>query len=139
MISVKLLLACLFWGGTALLIFEIFWHMLEKKLKIPSKLPPELLEEDGLGYFISKYVMQFAFLVTLPTVIYSGFYVMVPFSGIRAGIAMALFAFMLGIIPYSVSLLMHIKIPLSYTLFQTAGHLLKLLLVFGVIAHLYTL
>jgi len=139
MISIRLLLACLLWGGVALFIFEAIWYLLERKLRLPSKLPPELLEEDGFGYFISKFIMQFAFLVAMPAVVYSWFYVMVPFSGVRAGVSLALFVFMLGIIPFAVSLLMRIKLPLSYTLFQSAGHLIKLIIVFGVISYLYIL
>lgn len=139
MISLPLLGACLLWGGVALFVFDLIWYFLEKKLDLTAKLPPELMEPYGPGYFISKYMTGFAFLVALPSVLYSWAYVLVPFYGLRAGIVLALYLFVLGIIPYSVILLMRIKIPLAYTLFQLAGYLMRLLVIYGIIASLYVL
>ena len=139
MISFRLFRACLLWGGVTLFVVELLWYTLEKKLGLLAKLPRELLEEDGCAFFIAKFISQFAFLVVLPAVVYSWFYVMVPFYGYRAGIAAALFLFLLGIVPFSITLLMRVKLPLSYTLFQMAGYLIKLILIYAVIATLYTM
>ena len=139
MISIYLMLACLFWAGLALLVYELFWYFLEKKLTLLSRIPPEFLEETGPGLFVSRYIMHFAFLVALPTAVYSWFYVMVPFTNLRAGLVLALGLFILGIIPFSVTLLMRFKLPLSYTLFQMAGHLIRLVIVYGIISYLYIL
>lgn len=139
MISFRLFIACLLWGGIALFVFELLWYGLEKKLGLPARLPRELLEEDGCSFFAAKFISQFAFLVALPSVVYSWFYVLVPFYGMRAGIAAALFLFLLGIVPFSVTLLMRIKVPLSYTLFQMAGYLIKLIVIYAIIATLYTM
>jgi len=139
MISFPLLLACLFWAGLALFVFELFWFILEKKLALLKDLPQELLEETGIGFFISKFIMQLAFLVAVPAVAYSWFYVLVPFYGVRAGVGMAIFIFILGLVPFSVSVLMRIKLPLAFVLFQMAGHLIKMILVYGIIAYLYIL
>ncbi|MCK5127834.1 MAG: hypothetical protein KAR42_16375 [candidate division Zixibacteria bacterium] len=139
MISFQLLLASLLWTGGALLAFELIWYFLEKKLDLLKKLPPGLIEEAGVGYFVSKFVMQFAFLVVVPTAVYSWFYVMVPFYGVRAGIAMALLLFIFGIMPFTVTILMRVKLPVSFILFQLAGYLLKLIMVYGIIGYLYIL
>ena len=139
MISFQLLLTTLFWAGLALLGFEILWYNLENRLSLLKHMPPELLEETGLGYFISKYIMQLAFLVAVPSVAYSWFYVLVPFYGVRAGVGMAVFIFVLGLVPFSVSVLMRIKLPLAFVLFQMAGHLIKTILVYGIIAYIYIL
>jgi hypothetical protein len=100
MISVQLLLITLFWAGLALLIIELLLTLLEKKLALLDHIPRELLEEISVGYFVSKYIMQLAFLVAVPAVAYSWFYVMVPFYGLRAGVAMAVFIFILGLVPF---------------------------------------
>ncbi len=139
MISFRLLLACLFWAGLGLFIVELILHILEKQLGLLRRIPSDLLEEPGAGLFVSKFVMQFAFLVTFPAVAYSWFYVLVPFSGIRAGMALALVLFLMGIIPFTVTLLMRIRFPVSYTLFQLAGQLIKLMVVYGIISYLYVL
>jgi len=139
MISFPLLVASLFWAGTALLVIELVLYYIEKKIFRLQQLPGELLEETGIGYFISRYIMQLAFLVAVPTVAYSWFYVLVPFYGVRAGVGMAIFIFVLGLIPFSVSVLMRIKLPLAFVLFHMAGHLLKMIIVYGIIAYLYIL
>ena len=139
MISIRLLLASFLWAGAALFIFEFFWYFLEKKLNLLSKLPPEMLEEIGIGFFVSRFIMQFAFTVAMPTVAYAWFYVLVPFYGTRAGIALAVFLFILGIVPFTMSLMMRFKMPMSFTLFQLAGHLLKMIIVYSIIAYLYIL
>ncbi len=139
MISFQLLLTTLFWAGLALLLFEIVWYKLETKLSLLKNMPAELLEETGLGYFISKYIMQLAFLVAVPSVAYSWFYVLIPFYGVRAGVGMAVFIFVLGLVPFSVSVLMRIKLPLAFVLFQMAGHLIRTIIVYGIIAYIYIL
>jgi len=133
------MLVCLFWAGLALLVYELIWYYLEKKLTLLARIPSEFLEETGPGFFVSRYIMHFAFLVALPTAVYSWFYVMVPFTNLRAGLVLALGLFILGIVPFAVSLLMRFKIPLSYTLFQMAGHLIRLIIVYGIISYLYIL
>ena len=139
MINERLLLTALLWAGLALFVFELIWYFLEKRLALLKNLPPQILEDSGLGFFISKYIMQLAFLVVVPTVAYSWFYVLVPFYGVRAGVSMAIFLFVLGIVPFSVTVLMRIKLPLSFMLFQLSGYLLKIIIVYGIIAYLYTL
>ncbi len=139
MISLRLILTSLFVGGIALFLFDLLWYFLEKKLALLKRVPSEILDEMGPGFFFSRFVMQFAFLVVLPTVTYSWFYLLIPFYGVRAGIGTAIFLFSLGIVPFSVTLLMRIKLPLAFTLFQMAGFLLKLILIYGIIAYLYVL
>lgn len=139
MISVKLLMTCLLWGGIALFVVELPWYWLEKKLNLTAKLPPDMVEPMGAGYFASRFVSQFAFLVALPSVVYSWAYVLIPFYGVRAGIILALYLFVMGIVPASSAVMMRIKIPLAYTLFQLAGYLIKLVLIYGVIAYIYVL
>lgn len=139
MISVKLLLTCLLWGGIALFVIELLWYHLEKRLNLTAKLPADLVEPMGSGYFVSRFVSQFAFLVALPSVVYSWAYVLIPFYGLRAGIVLALYLFIMGIVPYSTASLMRIKIPLAYTLFHLAGYVIKLVLIYGIIAYIYVL
>ena len=139
MINQRLLLTALLWGGAALFIFELIWYQIERRLKLLKHLPGQIVEETGPGFFVSKFVMQLAFLVVVPTVAYSWFYVLVPFYGVRAGIALAILVFVLGIVPFAVTVLMRIKLPLSFMLFQMAGFLLKLIIVYGIIAYLYIL
>jgi len=139
MINMNLVLTSLFWCGLALLVFELIWFGLERSLDLLKKLPSELVEKASWGYFFSRYILQLSFLVLIPTAIYSLFYMLLPFYGTRAGVATALALFVLGIIPFALSIFLRMKLPLSYILFQMAGFLLKLLLIFGIIGYLYVL
>jgi hypothetical protein len=139
MINQRLLLTALLWAGAALLVFELIWYQIERRLKLLKSVPSRMLEDTGPGFFISKFIMQLAFLVVVPTVAYSWFYVLVPFYGARAGVALAIFIFVLGIVPFAVTVLMRIKLPLSFMLFQMAGYLLKIIIIYGIIAYLYIL
>ncbi|MEE9443345.1 MAG: hypothetical protein V3V99_11840 [candidate division Zixibacteria bacterium] len=137
--SFELLLFSLLWAGISLLIIDYIWYLLEKKLALLNKLPKDILEEISIGYFFSKYIMQLSFLVAVPSAIYSLFYLTLPFYGARAGIAVAFVLFVLGIVPFTISLIMRVKLPLSYVLFQLAGYLIKLVIVYGIIGYIYIL
>lgn len=139
MISLPQMLYTLLWAGLALLIFESLWYVLENRLNLLGKLPAELVEPPNLSLLISRYIMQFAFLVVAPTIIYGWVYILLPFYGVRAGIASALILFVMGAVPFSVIIMSRIKLPLSFILFQLAGHLLRLILVFGIISYIYIL
>ena len=139
MINQRLLLTALLWAGSALFVFELIWYQIERRLKLLKDMPSQVLEDTGVGFFISRFIMQLAFLVVVPTVAYSWFYVLVPFYGVRAGVAMAIFIFVLGVVPFAVTVLMRIKLPLSFMLFQMAGYLLKIIIVYGIVAYLYIL
>ncbi|MFH1699341.1 MAG: hypothetical protein ABIE07_02040 [Candidatus Zixiibacteriota bacterium] len=137
--SFELLLYALLCAGSSLLIVDYIWYLLEKKLALLNKLPKEILEDVSIGYFFSKYIMQLLFLVAVPSAIYSLFYLTLPFYGARAGIAVAFILFVLGIVPFTISLIMRVKLPLSYVLFQLSGFLIKLVLVYGIIGYFYIL
>lgn len=137
--SFELLIHVLLCAGGSLLIFDFIWYLLEKKLSLLNKLPKELLEEINIGYFFSKYIMELSFLVAVPSAIYSLFYLTLPFYGARAGLAVAFILFVLGIVPFTISLIMRVKLPISYVLFQLAGFLIKLTLVYGIIGYIYIL
>ena len=83
--------------------------------------------------------MEFLFFVTIPTVSYSFFYLIVPFSGIKAGMAATLFAFTLGAVPLVMSLSVRLKLPMQYLLFLLLSYLVKLGGSLAIIAYLYTL
>lgn len=139
MISLPQMLYTLLWAGVALLIYEYIWYLLENRLNLLGKLPPDLIEKPNLSLFVSRYIMQFAFLIVAPTIIYGWFYILLPFYGLRAGVASAIFLFVLGAVPFSVVIMSRIKLPLSFILFQLAGQLLRLILVFGIISYIYIL
>jgi hypothetical protein len=139
MISIKLALTCLVAAGGALFVFNIVWYLLEKKLALLKSVPSAMLEESGAGLFISNFFLQFAFLVALPTVVYSWFYTLVPFYGLRSGVAIAVFLFVMGMVPLAATFILRVKIPLAFALFYLAGYLLRLIVVYGIIAWIYIL
>ena len=77
--------------------------------------------------------------MAIPTIVYGFFYYLLPFYGIRAGLASGLFAFAIGTAPAMMGLAVRVKLPMTYLMFILFSSLLKLLGCLGIIGYLYTL
>ena len=139
MISVELLIWCLVVAGLYLLILSLILDLAGKKFGIARGIPAELLESMNWSWFVLSYVIELLFYVVIPTFAYSFFYVIVPLTGIRAGMAGALFAFTLGAVPALMGLSIRIKFPMLFLLYFLFGLLLKLGGALTIIGYLYSL
>ena len=139
MISTELLLYCIGAAGAYLLVISLVWEYAGMKMQIHRGVPVEVLEPTDKAWFMMNFVMELLLYVVIPTLVYSYFYIMLPLSGIRTGVAGALFAFTLGAVPAIVGLMTRIRLPallFSYLLF---GVLLKLAGCLVIIGYLYQL
>jgi hypothetical protein len=139
MISMDLLLYCLVISGVYLLIVSILLDWAEKKLKLTAGLPADLLESAGFAVTLMNFLMEAVFYVAIPAIGYSFFYVILPVSGVRAGLAGALFAFVLGAAPAVMRLSVRVKLPMPYLLFLLLSQFLKLAGSLAIIGYLYSL
>jgi len=139
MISTTQMLYCLVTAGVYLLVLSIILEFVCRKLRLREAVPAELIEESGGIWQILFFIMEFLFFVVIPTLSYSFFYLIMPFSGIKAGLAGTLFAFTMGAVPIVMALSMRIKLPMPYLLFMLLCYLLKLGGSMAVIGYLYTL
>jgi len=138
-ISTKLILYCLVISGAYLLLISLLLEMTGRILKISRGIPHELIESTGWLWFATNYAVEFLFFVFIPTLAYSYLYVILPLSGIRAGMAGALFAFVLGAVPTLMGLAMRIKFSMPYLLYFLLCLLLKLSGAMVIIGYLYSL
>lgn len=138
-ISMQLVLYCFLIGSIYLLLISLSLDYLGKKLNLYKGIPPVILEESGVSWFIIYYLMEFLFFIVIPTIGYSFFYLILPFAGIKAGMAIALFAFILGAVPVIMGLSIRIKLPVTYLLYFLFGYLIKLGGAMIIIGYLYTL
>ncbi len=139
MVSFELLLYCAGIGGIYLLGITLLFDFLERRLRLTSGIPKEMLEEEGCVWSVMNFFMELLFYVIIPSVAYSFFYLILPLSGAKAGLASALFAFILGAAPVGMRMSVRIKMPMSYMLFVLLSHIVKLGGSLAIIAHLYTL
>ncbi|MCM2272749.1 MAG: hypothetical protein NDJ18_09380 [candidate division Zixibacteria bacterium] len=139
MVSFELLLYCAGIGGIYLLAITLLFDFLERRLRLTSGIPKEMLEEEGCVWSVMNFFMELLFYVIIPSVAYSFFYLILPLSGAKAGLASALFAFILGAAPVGMRMSVRIKMPMSYMLFVLLSHIVKLGGSLAIIAHLYTL
>ncbi len=139
MISHQLVLYCLVLAGVYLFVLSQLLNLVEKKLRLTEGIPGELLESGGFGWSLLNYVMELLFYVVIPTLAYSFFYLVIPFSGVKAGMAAALFAFTLGAAPAMMTFSVRIKLPMPYMLFTLLAILLKLGGSLVLIGYLYAL
>ena len=139
MISTELLLYCIGAAGAYLFVISLVWEYAGRKVNISRGMPVEMLEPTGKIWFMMNFLMELLLYVVIPSLVYSYFYIMLPLSGIRTGVAGALFAFTLGALPAIVGLLTRTRLPallFSYLLF---GVLLKLAGCLVIIGYLYQL
>ena len=138
-ISFELMLYCLVAGGVFLLLISFLLEAIGKGLRISRGIPSELIESTGWMWLAINYAMEFLFFVFIPTLAYSFLYLILPLSGIRAGMAGALFAFTLGALPALMGLTLRLKLSMPYLLYFLLGLLLKLGGALIIIGYLYTL
>lgn len=139
MISFELLLYCAVAGGLYLLLVTLLLDWLERRLRVTAGIPAEMLEEEGCIWTTMNFFMEVLFYVIIPSIAYSFFYLILPLAGVKAGLASALFAFILGAAPLGMRLSVRVKLPMPYVLFALLQHLIKLGGTLAIIAHLYTL
>jgi hypothetical protein len=139
MISVELILYCIVVAGLYLLALSAMLELIGKKSGITKSVPAELLEPMGVSWFLLSYIMELVFFVIIPTFAFSLFYVIVPLTGIRAGMAGALFVFTLGAVPALMGFSMRIKFSMLFLLYFLFGLLMKLAGTLTIIGYLYSL
>jgi hypothetical protein len=139
MISFSLLLYCVAAACAYLLVVSTILELVERRLRLTAGLPETLVEPFSLAGMLTNFVLESMFLVVVPTLIYGFFFYIIPFSGIRAGMAASLFAFALGVVPAILGLTLRVKLPVSYVLFVILSLLIKLTGCLTVIAWLHSL
>ena len=139
MLSYELLLYALAVGGGYLLIVSFVLELVERRLRLTRGLPEDLIEVDGWIWWGINFIMELLFYVGIPLVAYAFFYFALPFSGMRAGIAGALFAFIVGAAPVLLALSVRVKLPMPLLLFQLLSYLIKISGTLSIIAWLYSL
>lgn len=139
MISTELIAYCLVLGGAVLLVVTIVHEWLGKILRVTREMPGELIEPSTASWYLLNFVMEFLFLVAVPTFAYSMFVVALPLEGVRPALAVAVLAFTLGAAPTLLAVSVRIKLSATYLLYILVGVLLKLALVMATIGYLYSL
>lgn len=139
MISSSLMIYCLLSAGIYLLAISIFLRLLNKVFKIDQTIPKELSEEFGVGWFIMNYIMEFLFYVAIPTIGYSFLYTLLPFEGVRPGMAIALLGLVIGAAPIIIGLSVRIKLSMVYLIFFLFSYFIKLTGSLIIIGYLYSL
>lgn len=139
MISTNLMIYCLVSAGVFLLIVSILLRLLNKAFKIDQTIPSELTEEFGVGWFIMNYIMEFLFYVAIPTIGYSFLYMLLPFEGVRPGIAIALLGLVIGAAPIIIGMSVRIKLSMVYLIFFLFSYFIKLTGSLIIIGYLYSL
>jgi hypothetical protein len=138
-ISFELMAYCLIAGAVYLAAVNILWSALERFIPTLGNFPKNLVEPKNVTWAVSNFVIEFIFFVLMPSFIYGRFYALMPFSGVRGGVAVGLFLFLFGMIPFSILMLFRIKIPVVYVLYQLLGLAIKITGALAIIGYLYSL
>jgi len=138
-VNFELLMWCIVIGGVYLLLTDFIWNIFERIVPTLQNFPKELIDSKGVTWFVCNYIVEFIFFVLLPAVIYGWFYAIIPFSGIRGGLALALLILVFGMVPLSILISFRIRLPVVFILFQLTGMLIKICGALGIIGYLYSL
>jgi hypothetical protein len=139
MIDKTLLIYALATAGGYLLLISLLLEFVSKKLSLNKGLPEEIIEETNISWFGLNFLMELLFYVAVPTIAYSFIYLILPFEGVRAGMASALFALVLGAVPLTMGLSVRIKLPMPFLIFSLLSYFIKLSGSLIIIGYLYTL
>ena len=137
--SMELMVYCFVFGGIYLALSTAVLRLIERLAGISRGLPESLLEPTSPGWHILNYVMELLFFVAVPTLAYGIFSVILPLTGVRTGLAVALAAFTLGAVPAIIGLSVRMKLPMPYLLYFLVGLLVKLAGSLAIIGYLYSL
>ncbi len=139
MVSTTLALYCFLAAGIYLLVISILLEFLGKSLGLMRGMSPDLLEKSTAGVFIMNFLIEFLFFVVIPTLGFSFFYLILPYGGVKSGVAAALFAFILGGVPLSMSISVRVKLPMPFLLYTLLSYLLKIAGALALIGYIYAL
>ena len=108
-------------------------------LKINQGMPAGAVKPPGTSLIdIFELILQAELWeVLVPAFIYSLIYPFLPFSGIRAGLFVALLIFILAALPEVLSLGTVLRLPLSFWLHNLLWRLIKLFLIFGTFGYFF--
>ncbi len=139
MISAELIAYCLILGGVALAVVTLLHELMGRYLRMTRDMPASIMEPTSAGWYLVNFVMEYLFIVAVPTFAYSIIVVVLPLSGIRPGLAAAVLAFTLGAVPAVLALSVRVKLSMVYLMYILFGILIKLAAVLAVIGYLYSL
>ncbi|MEW5796568.1 MAG: hypothetical protein AB1772_09415 [Candidatus Zixiibacteriota bacterium] len=139
MIPIRQMLYCVVASGTYLLVVSLALDWVERKLQLTAALPEKMVEKDHYSGMLVNFALELVFYVAFPAVVYGFFYYLLPFYGVRAGMATALFAFAMGAVPALLGLSLKINLPTPFVFFTMLAFLVKLLGSLAIIGYLYTL
>ncbi|HOP07696.1 MAG TPA: hypothetical protein PLF13_10440 [candidate division Zixibacteria bacterium] len=139
MISHALLIYCLVVGGIYLLAVSILMEIIGSLMKVKRGIPAELLEKDDFGTRLTCFLIDYVFIVAIPTLAFAVLFTVLPLTGVRSGLAAALFAFTLGSAPPVILLSIKLRLYMPYLLFVLLSHLIKLAGSLAIIGYLYYL
>lgn len=139
MVSKLLLFYCILIAGLYHIIASIVLIFVERRLRLSKGVPKDILEDTGLFWSGMNIIMEGLFIVVIPAIGYSFFYLVVPLSGVKAGLGAALFAFILGAAPAILGLSVRLKLPMPFLIFSLLSLLIRLGGSLAIIGYLYSI
>jgi hypothetical protein len=117
----------------AIVLLQLF---LEKAFNFVGLIPIELREDRGPTWLIAVIAGELLVYAIGPTVFYFWIYTVLPFFSYRAGLAVGVFLYLFGVLPFAISLVLRMKIPNGVIVFLSFFAVLKMLACWGLITWL---
>lgn len=137
--SNKLLLYSILASGAYLVLVTVGLELVGRAIGVARRVPRELTQPVGSGWLVMNFILEFLFFVVIPALAYTIFASMLPLTGIRTGLSIALAGFGLGALPAILGLSIRLELPMAYLLYYLCGILLKLGGSLAIIGYLHSL
>lgn len=138
----ELIAYCLLAGGLYLALIDLLQIWMERvfsKMGLWENYPKSLIKPTHTGGRIWNFVTQLFLFVAIPTLTYGWFQYILPVEGVRAGVAIALWAIAVGAVPVMIQLSTRMSLPGSALVFFLIAQLIKLSGSLAIIGILFSL
>ena len=119
-----------------LFVFLVIQLGFEKIFRFYDLIPEGLREERGKSWVVFLFAVEIILYAIAPTIFYFWIYSVLPFFSYRAGVAVAIFLYLFGTLPFAIGLALRMKIPGGVLAFSFFFNLLKLTACWGTITYL---
>ena len=140
--SAQALIYCIATGAVYLFVIETLSLRVEKILEkagLWADYPQQLRPRARSFPDLNKLLLEVVFYITIPGVIYSSLFVVLPVEGVRQGVTIALWTVMIGGVPLITAIHSGAGIPPAALVYTLLAQLVKLAGALAIVAYVFSL
>ena len=122
-------------ASAVLIVIVLIQLWLEKLIGFYNLIPEELREERSRSWIVILLAAEIIVFAVGPTLFYYWIYAVLPFFSYRAGVAVGIFLYLFGVLPFAIGLVLRMKLPGGVMVFTFFFTILKLVACWGMVTY----